>query len=708
MPATPSDISGAIKGRNGFQLQHIFGPENPANGENSSSDPAFLSLGVHQRLTNLLYSNRGMKMRNGIKRLTAAVPVAGASFRGAFSGFLDGQTRMYAAYRVAGATRVYEVTGLTTLAWGFVEITAAPGTAENDESEATANVGSRFYDDGPISFAIVSDGLGPTPADMLIFGNGIDAPRVHGLQRKLFAGPQTKASTHGTTNPPAIDLCSSFPDCSAWLDVRTSAATTIANAAGVVFTKEDSSGEKYFKFVVSGTGTGTITMNGANASWFYNGSTWVNQNALNFAFGSQMWIVCDDATSATIWPYMKITISDGVTPQVVYDASSSNYTAPAFFPLDTGKYIAAFSLVQAQITISQITSIVIECVSAPVTPLTFYIDGILVGGNVPGDAAYSISYIHSASRSESGSVVATIKSGPKLGGATGRGCAATRISQAIPPSSILLVRQQITYPHNNLSPRVDYAMLYRADTGESVATFVQPMLCPRTGSTWGNLSFFSDNAKSQTRYINRVAPSGSNISTPYGGVLLSSSGRLFVGKGPELFISGDRAPFRYSFNTTLSGPGSSSGPAYHKFQGETITYLTKLPGQFYGASPIAAFTGLKVFQRSRSRGRALLPTPVALIPRRLASTRPNFTLCPPIGRSRALDPEMMGCSVSTKSMTELSRSISRSPRPQQLTRATRSLTYRELTLFPRMSLSTMPSPVSSEAPTLAFLISPGC
>ncbi len=596
MPETPPNIPAAIKGRNPFQLQHIFGPENPAQGENSSSDPAFLTAGVHQRLTNLLYSNRGMKVRNGIKRLTAAVPIGGASFRGSFSGFLDGQIRMYAAYRVAGTTRVYEVSGLTTLAWTFTEITQPAGVPENDESEATANVGSRFYDDGTISFAIVSDGLGPTPTDILVFGNGINAPRVQGFQRKLFAAVQSKASTHGTVTPPSIDLCSNFPDCTAYLDVRTSTATTIASVPGVVLTKEDSFGEKYFKFVVSGTGTGTITMNGVNASWFYNGTTWVNQNAFNFGFGSQMWLVCEDSNSGTIWPYMKITISDGVTPQVVYDASSSNYTAPAFYPLEDGKYIAAFSLVQAQITTSQITSIVIECVSAPAAALTFYIDGILVGGNVPGDASYAISYIHTASRSESGSVVATVKNGPKLGGTTGRGCAATRISQTIPPSNVLLVREQITYPHNNLSPRVDYAMLYRADSGETVATFVQPMLCPRVSSMWGNLSFFSDNAKSQARYINRVAPSGSNVSTPYGGVLLSSSGRLFVGKGAELFISGDRAPFRYSFITTLSGPGSSSGPAYHKFQGETLTFLAKLPGHFYGASPIAAFTDQNIYR----------------------------------------------------------------------------------------------------------------
>ena len=607
-----------------FEVQYIFTPDHPATGENTASDPAFLGGGLFQRLTNLVYSNGGLKMRNGIKKLTSSVPVAGASFRGAFSGYLDGQTRLYAAYRVSGATRVYEVTNLTGSPWGFTEITAGSGIAANDETaaEAGTNNGTRFTADGWISFAIVTDGLGPTPTDMLIFGNGINAPRVHSQYRKLFAGVQTVATTHGTVPAPDISLCTSWPDVTAYLDARTAGAATISNAGSVVLTHPAVAGESYFNFVVSGLGTGTVAMNGGSASWFHNGTTWVNQNALNLSFGGQLWLVVDDASTETVWPYMKVSVYDGTTTQVVYDPTSANYAPPALLPLNDSstQYIAAFDLNQAQITITQVTSVIFECVAAPTAAKTFQVDGILVGGKVPGDAQYTISYIHSSSRSEGAGVVAKIKNGPPLGGKAGRGCASNRVTGNVEPSSLLQVRQSISYPYltagSPVAPRVDYAMLYRQDSGESTYTFVAPMGMP-SSSSWGNISIYSDNTQSGTRYINRQAPIGSNISTPYGGVFSGIGGRLFVGKGKEVFISGDRAPFRFSYVTQLTGPTATTGPAYHSFQGENVTAIQKMPGQQYGLSPIAIFTdqtiwrleGISTTSLSRATAIALIGCP---------------------------------------------------------------------------------------------------
>ena len=602
LPEIP-DISRGLGALESPRWIPLYSPEAPVQGENSSAHPMHLGPGAFQRLQNLRFSGPGpdLRVRAGSQIVAAALPTAGAVFRGAFVGMLDGSLQMFAAYRVSGATRVYKVNGITGTSFTFTEITNGSGTAATDEtaSEAGTNNGTRFTADGFVSFAVVSDGLGPTPADLLIFSNGTNAPRVYGSSRSLF-GSSTGTATCGVVNPPAADTVFSTPDVVAYVDLKTSASTSVAATGAATLTKQTIAGETYIEFVTgTSTDTSTITLSGGTAAYYHDGDSFVSATGLKLALGKQLILVVEDDVTNPVWRQCKITVNSAGTPVDVWDPTNPNYVQPFYYSLGNSKYIVAFNLEQSLVdqttglTATDFKFTITQALSASRT-VTFF--GIMAGGHVPANTQYTVSHIDSNSRSESAGVVALRKDPPKF---SSRGCAAAKVSSNIPITDGLYLRHAITYPHSPLSPRVDYAMLYRKEQDETTYTFVGPMGVPRS-AFFGNNSFYSDNLKSRNRYSNRVAPLGSTKSIPYAAYLLSANGRLIAGRPSgstgELWISGDRTPFRFSSSASVTGAGTSRNPAYHRIQGEEVQGVTSLPGQSYGASPLLVFTNKRVYR----------------------------------------------------------------------------------------------------------------
>lgn len=600
LPEIP-DISRALGSIVAPRWIPIYSPEAPVQGENSSAHPMHLGPGAFQRLQNLRFSGPGpdLRVRAGSQLMAAAVPTAGAVFRGAFVGVLDGTLQMFAAYRVSGATRVYRVNGITGTSFTYTEITNGSGTAATDETagEAGTNNGTRFTADGFISFAIVSDGLGPTPADVLIFGNGTNAPRVYGSSRSIFGGSLSTTATCGTINPPADDTVFSTPDVVAYVDLKTSASTTVAATGAATLTKQTIAGEIYIEFVTgTATDTATITLAGGTPAWRHDSDYFVSSTSLRMDLGKQLILVVEDDVTNPVWRQCKITVNVAGTPVDVWDPTNPLFVQPFYYSLGGSKYLVAFNLEQSLVASTVATDFRFTITQALAVSRTVTIYGIMVGGNVPADSQYTISYIDSNSRSESPGVVALRKDPEKL---SRRGCASAKVSSNIPIVDGLYLRHAITYPHSPISPRVDYAMLYRKEQDETTYTWVSVMGVPRS-AFWINNSFYSDNIKSRSRYSNRTAPLGSTRSIPYSAYFLAANGRLVAGKPTgsigELWISGDRTPFRFSSSASVTGAGTSRNPAYHRFQGEEVQGVTSLPGQYYGASPLLLFTNKRVYR----------------------------------------------------------------------------------------------------------------
>lgn len=598
------DISNELKALEGPGMSFLFSPEQPISGENSSSDPSQLTGGEFQLLQNMRYSNREFRVRDGSFLLTAAAPFANAQFRGSWSGYLEGSLLMLVAYRdtVNNYTKVYSVTGLSGNVWTFVEITNGPGTPATDETagEAGVNNGTRFTADGWVTFAEVSDSLGPAPSDMIIFCNGVNAPRSYGLHRGITGGPTTTVATVGAITTPDPTKCTSSPDVAGFVDLRTSGSTTAGASTGSVSqTKGTTSGDTYYQWSITGTGTATITLSGASAARYYDDTTasFLNSTTLRLNMGTQLLLVVNDDITDPIWNYSTITLNNAGSPVTVWDPTNAIFDPPFYYAISTNTYIVGFNLLTSQVGSILMSDFRINVTGIPLSATRVVnLHGIMHSGYVQSTRTHTVSYLDAASRSESGGVVCQARTGPKLGGIGGRGCTSV-VTASFPRVTGLYAVMTIAYSSSPLSPRVDTAMLYGQDPGESDYYFVQFMSCPRSTSFTGSISYKFDNTTSASRNLTRPAPAFSTVSIPYGKYLLSTNGRLFVGgvNTSEVWISFDRMPFRFSQNAPVTGSNAPKNAAFHKIQGETIMGIIDYPGQTYGVATVAFFTNKKTY-----------------------------------------------------------------------------------------------------------------
>lgn len=591
----PLDLFSAFGKGEDPQTVYLFGPSNPIQGENTSADPSMLQPGIFVSTQNLRYGNDELKVRWGAFALTAAPPVAGAVFRGAFYGFMDAALRMFVAYRIAGATRVYQIAGLSGTAWTFVEITDAS---------------TRLATDGFCTFAIVSDTLGQFPADILVISNGTDAPRTWGSKRSIFGTSTGVAAIHGVITIPDANLCSSQPDVSGYVDMRTATATTAgASTPAIVHTKQVDAvtAEVWYDLAITGVGFFTMTLAGAAPAYYNDGTGMVPTAGLKIDQGKQVLIVCEDSFTDPIWRYMKITINVAGTPVIIWDPTNPVFDQPYFIPLNNTQYMVAFNIESAQVvTTNPAISFKFETITAPPQATrTLHLYGIMMGGQVDATSTYSVSHLDSTSRAESGGVICAQRDAPNIGGSgsagqNGRGAASSKVKETIPIPTGLFLEHKITYQSSPKTASVDFAMLYRKEPGESDYFFVNYMGCPRAAWFYNNLSYYPDNGKSGSRTLTRTAPTASTTSIPYGTYIAAVNRRLcsarILNAPSEVWYSADGAPFRFSQIASVTGQNTESNPVFHKMQGEDITGISVLPGQFFGVSPSLIFTSKRIYR----------------------------------------------------------------------------------------------------------------
>jgi len=142
--------------------REFLGPGNICQGMLSDVDQTTLPKGFWGGLFNLRCRGRSLTVRDGSTKLNSAVPIAAASYRGCWLGYIGTTERMVVAFRVGAATQVFEY-NLTANTWAEV-------------TDAT----SRFATDGNVSFAPIKTrtGLYLTSVSGLLIQNGTDTPRV--------------------------------------------------------------------------------------------------------------------------------------------------------------------------------------------------------------------------------------------------------------------------------------------------------------------------------------------------------------------------------------------------------------------------------------------------------------------------------------------------------------------------------------------------
>lgn len=150
------------------KLIPLLGPERPALGMRSAQDPSTLPAGIWSRLVNLRCQNGTLQVRNGAVRVISAGPTGAVGLRGLHSCTIEGQSFLLGAFRCPTSPGPGEETRI---------FRRGPGVWSSLVPE-----GQGFPDDGEVGFAVVRDigistGISES-GDVLVFGNGINPPRV--------------------------------------------------------------------------------------------------------------------------------------------------------------------------------------------------------------------------------------------------------------------------------------------------------------------------------------------------------------------------------------------------------------------------------------------------------------------------------------------------------------------------------------------------
>lgn len=549
----------------------------------SAVDPALLGPGQFSLLDNLSIAKGKVTARNGCARLAAA-PIANASFRGAWFGYLGGQYTMLVAFRVSSATYVYRLSSSHV----YTELTGAS---------------TRFATDGYIDFAPFTErGLIATgtqylyPQDGVLMGNGTDECGIayynsqtlnYGFARVANATPSDNAPASSQANPGGY-----------WI-IKDKDNTAYTNS-GANFTMADSgSSDTENEIVVTLSASASIgdtSIVNFSTNGVYDGVS----GSLKLTEAKQLHILIEDTISDPIFNYVDLEVynSSNTTYYQLHNASSPNFIVTQ---ADTGVYMVSFNLDLANADIANWVSLQrvrLTVDRVPSATRTANIIGIFTGGNVDGTSEYIVSYLLESTRVESSGIAATQKSPPivsEVGGSDAR-----RITLVAPFGTYW--KHYIYFVNPTSVSGADLAVFYRRDPDSDLADYFVSSVYSLTIIGAG-VNTKRDNTRSDLLDYGRKAPSAFTIKPPKAKRFAAGANRLFAGgsssEPTKVYISDEGFPMRFT-----SIPRDSDGDGYIdpdsgtsvSFPGETIQRIQSMPGSVVGVSPMAVFTNKNVWR----------------------------------------------------------------------------------------------------------------
>lgn len=513
----------------------FFDPQHPLRGFRISTQPGSLPDHIFSNIQNVRFSDNSVEVRWGLQKLTAAVPVAAASFRGCWCGYVGAHFLIFAAYRVGSSTRVYS---LDYNAFTWTEVTA-DGTGSS-----ARNGNTRFTSDQKVVFQAIRD---QKQTDLVVMQNGKDHVRI--VDQSLSVGETTSIHQPITpTNVSTYSVLLDFPTTvelwedgtrnsvtyssntdviltgatnatpiaitwSGGLDIPTGSQVAISGAVG------NTAVDGVWTFTRTGTRTGTL--NGSVGNGSYTGSAIMSQH-MGFADSgagleltvtlsiSSLTVANDwaklalpfpqtiDLTSAPqliiifstafygIWNQIKITALDLTQAHevTIWDPASS-IISPVYLtdvdPLDVNAVMVGFDLTalsgSVNLGATNCATLKFTWVSGvgPGTNQTCLIDMIALSGTIPGSPQYGIAWQNSESRAESyGQIVTNVTTGTLQ-----KSNSSPNSGLKIPNSPLFFYRSQVTVQDlsaSEISAGSDTLRIYRQDFGEVQFTLADSII----------------------------------------------------------------------------------------------------------------------------------------------------------------------------------------------------------------------------------------
>ena len=583
-----------------FQSIHtIFEPQSaPVKGMRSAVSPAALPPGYFNQLTNLRFDELQLKVRDGASKLTSDVPIGvpghNPVFRGAFSGSLQGNEVIIAAYQFSGLNPVW-LYSLDPATFVWTEIT-------HDGSVDARNGYTRFPTALPVSFAVVKDAQG---TEVLVAQNGTDYPRIYDPSLPVHE----QVSIHQPITPPTVTSTQQV-----LLDFPAKAPIWQANRVGVVYGNNPGTTGT---LIMADTGSADnlaakMTIGTSVASGNYSVFNWTIGAPSYNIVGSRQIVFIVNSTYIGLWSNLKIQLyNEGSGAHVtVYDpSSSSSLTWPIYVtdvdPANANTYAVAFSLDGLDTTslaMTAWTAIRFTWVggTAPATEQTADFFLIAASGTILGGCQYGISWQNSQSRAESFGQYLTTNT------ATLQASAGTpNNGLTIPNSELLYYASTVSYQNvaaGEIQNGTDTLNIYRQDAGEltydlaesvTVNTFVSNAWVTTNA---GKLLTQADTTATSDKVTTRTLPDAYHLPIPAGTCMVASNGRLFVGgvgsAQADVWVSEYNNPvrFRQTVRFLSSSYADPYSPTVDTFPGEHVTGFSLITGSLIGVNTIAIFT----------------------------------------------------------------------------------------------------------------------
>ena len=539
----------------------------------SSVDPAALGPGQFSLLDNLSIGKLKVTARWGCDRIADA-PAANASFRGSWSGYIDGNYVILAAFRISTATYIYSLTSSGTT---WTEISGASTRFSTDGWIQFGAGTDPGYNSSEHFFPTDSGQITQARRDLILCGNGSDEPGVvyysSGFQFARVADPVSGTQTAGLEVIPQ-----------GFYYIGNGSGYTSYTNSGANLTMADTGSDPNTQILLTFNAAGAVgdtsIVNFEGGSGGYEWGYAAN-NKPDFTYAKQLHVIVEDTITDPIFDYLMLEAYDSTAAsyKVVYDPDDLNGQQPVYTSVGSGVYMASLPVFdKTAVDVSRFKLTVRKKCSAN---RTANIKTIMVGGLNPGDAVWKATIMDPLTMVESPAIVPTMTTGQFIYVFGGQRDATYRVPS--PAGTYWACFRGL----GGSSSAGTKELFYRKDPEDE-----DYFLC----SIFGNTSGATHCDPADKDYA-RKAPSEFTIRPPKASAWLGNNNRVFAGgisgeKG-RVAISVDGYASRFeSLSRDSDGDGAvdDDSGANVNFASEQVKRIVPLPGSLVGISPVAVLT----------------------------------------------------------------------------------------------------------------------
>jgi len=605
------------------------------------SDMSARSLppGIWKILSNFRCSTGGLKVRWGCNQINDTPPASGGLFRGCWGGVLDqylgGTETIVIALRVGAGTRLYYSTN-TGSTWA--ELTT---------------VATRFATDGLISFAPIKtrEGLGSSQEGLLA-QNGTDRPFV-------WFPYYSAAKVPALTNPGTGNF-KAYPAQALSLTGAVGTWTTSVSAviANFTITRAATGQAITLKYPLGGTTTAENYT--AYTTTF---TEKLGVAAASFALTKQFaFAVMEHTTDKLMLRIKEIKLRKGGG---TYDTIWKNDGSV------NGSNLVETPLTFDGTTYKSASLYTVDCPTFDGTVYTgfqFVVDGLATpsaanigldvvwagtGGDLAQPIQWAVSLQDQDTKAETNAIVLEKRDGVSYFDVAG--ASISSFGGTLP-----LMR----WPNNSLNVATSYVLTYT--NSALVTTDTDPIAygTPPGGSAFGQFSI-AGGTFTTPNYVWYFTSGDADFATepydsetfgmPVGSCISSIDGRLYVGRGSEIWISAEDDPYRYRKSVIVDDQGivDEKSPCFRALAGESVMAFCKQEGTIYESNAVGIFTKGNAY-RQNGGGASSISQGLTIVGHR--GTQHPYTVAPIDGQVFFLDSEN---EVRVSNGSSISKSLSR-------------------------------------------------